>query len=205
MLRRISRSPFVFWFGVCALAAVTGLVVSHALAEARAGAAVYGEPTSVLVAVRGVDPGTHVGDDDVEVRDLPASAVPAGALRSRGDLRGRALAVPLFPGEPVLEAHLGAQGRRGLAALLADGRQAVGVPVDGTAPKLRRGDVVEVLATVDDGPEPTFPVARAARVLDVRGDAVTVAVLPDEALRVAYAIARGSVAIALTANPSPGS
>jgi hypothetical protein len=63
-----------------------------------------------------------------------------------------------------------------------------------------------VLATFDtgDGPagaDPTFAVARSARVLGVTGDkAVTVALSPDEAPRVAFAIAKATVTLALTSS-----
>jgi hypothetical protein len=67
------------------------------------------------------------------------------------------------------------------------------------------GDWVDVLATVDtDGGEDaagglsTAPVALSALVVEVRDDAVTVAVPPAAAARIASALARGTVTLTLT-------
>ncbi len=65
---------------------------------------------------------------------------------------------------------------------------------------VRPGDRVDVLATFDSTEgetEPTFPVAMGALVVDVAEEAVTVAVTPEEAPRVAFATARGTVTLAL--------
>ena len=70
-----------------------------------------------------------------------------------------------------------------------------------TAVRLSKGDAVDVLATFDpaaaQGQEPTFPVATAATVVDVRGESVTIAVDPEEAKRVAFAETHGTVTLAL--------
>jgi Flp pilus assembly protein CpaB len=81
---------------------------------------------------------------------------------------------------------------------------------------LERGHRVDVLATfdtgvpepvavatteADDGQAPTFPVAAGALVLDVGTESVTIAVRPREAPRVAFALARGTVTLALTGEP----
>ncbi|HEX7276722.1 MAG TPA: hypothetical protein VF244_05050, partial [Acidimicrobiales bacterium] len=64
------------------------------------------------------------------------------------------------------------------------------------------GDTVDVLATFDpagaaEGVAPTFPVAVAALVVDVGDESAAVAVTPDEAARVAFALASGVVTLAL--------
>ena len=72
-------------------------------------------------------------------------------------------------------------------------------------PPLRLGDRVDVLATFDvldptdgsGGAEPTGAVADGALVVDVSDDAVTVAVPATDAARVAFAVARGTVTLAL--------
>jgi hypothetical protein len=66
---------------------------------------------------------------------------------------------------------------------------------------VRLGDTVDVLATFEgdsSSEEPTFPVATGARVVDVGEDVITVAVLPEEARRVAFAVAHGVVSVAVT-------
>ncbi|MDP8992888.1 MAG: RcpC/CpaB family pilus assembly protein, partial [Actinomycetota bacterium] len=109
--------------------------------------------------------------------------------------------VPVVAEEVLLEAKLAPWGVQGIAALVPPGRRALAVPAGKGGLALRRGQRVDVLATFDvtDGrSEPTFPVASAALVVDVGEEAVTVAVGPEEAPRVAFAVARGTVTLALT-------
>jgi Flp pilus assembly protein CpaB len=100
-------------------------------------------------------------------------------------------------------ARLAEPGQRGLAARLPPGHRAVALPRQaGTTPEVETGqrvDVIVVLAAEEaaDGP-PGLVVAAAALVVDVAEDAITVAVEPDEATRVAVALAAGVVTIALT-------
>jgi Flp pilus assembly protein CpaB len=117
--------------------------------------------------------------------------------------------VPLESGEVLLASKLAPEGLRGVAALVPPGDRALAVPVDPGGLALRLGDRVDVLATFDVAgaddtapalptpAAPTFPVARAALVVGVGDGAVTVAVGPDEVPRVAFALARGTVALAL--------
>ena len=105
--------------------------------------------------------------------------------------------------------QLAPDGRRGLAALLPPGSRAVAVPNGRPGLALVRGDQVDVLATFDpagvsDGAPPTFPVALGALVVDVGDESASVAVSPDEAARVAFALASGVVTLALAA-PGPAS
>lgn len=76
-----------------------------------------------------------------------------------------------------------------MAALVPAGGRAVAVPVADALPPLRRGDRVDVLA-------PSV-VAADAVVLDVGETVVTVAVVAADAPRVADALARGPVTLAL--------
>jgi Flp pilus assembly protein CpaB len=203
LLRRWARTPFVFWLITCTIGATTGLVVSHSLAAARAAARRYGATRPVVVALRAAEPGHTLGTDDVDVVEMPRAFVPAGALPPRLDPRGRTVVVALFPGEIILDAHLSGPGAHGLAALLPRGRRAVAVPLERGSLRLRKGDVVDVLATFETPSptgEPTFPVAIAATVLDTGTDSVTVAVTAEEAVRVAYALAKGEVTLAASAN-----
>jgi Flp pilus assembly protein CpaB len=84
----------------------------------------------------------------------------------------------------------------------------VAVPAGGASAPVRTGDVVDVLATFDAASsitgDATSAVATGALVVDVGDDAVTVAVAPDEARRVASAVAHGLVTLALAAPPDAG-
>jgi Flp pilus assembly protein CpaB len=203
-LRLLSRSPLVYWAAVAALAVVTALVVSQLLGRVRVEAARYGSVRAVVVATRDVALGDPVGAGDVAIRSLPASLVPDDALSELDKARGRIAVVPLFEGQAVLGRQLAPGGRRGVAALLPPGARGIAVPAGPTGARLGRGDTVDVLATFDPatagagGTEPTFPVAAGATVIDVAGESVTVSVTPEEAKRVAFAIAHGTVTVVLT-------
>ena len=200
-MRLLSRSPVPYWVAVAAVAVVTALAVSQLIGRANAEAARYGSARTVLVAVRDVAVGDEVGAGDVVVRRLPAALVPGGAVGDPAEAHGRTVVVALFPGEAVLRRHLAPWGRRGVAALLPPGTRGITVPAGATAGRLGRGDTVDVLATFDpaaaQGQEPTFAVATAAPIVDVRGESVTVAVDPEEAKRVAFAITHGAVTLAV--------
>lgn len=207
---RLRRSPLPFWALAVALSLATGLTVARLAGEAAARADRLGGLVDVPVASRPIAAGAVVRPADVEVRSLPSALVPSGRLaRSPA---GRVAIVPLAPGEVVLAAKLAPDGLTGVAALVPPGHRALAVPVDAGALALRPGHRVDVLATLElgggalvegaapagGGAAPTFPVATGALVVDADDDAVTVAVTPDEAPRVAFALARGTVTLALT-------
>ncbi len=205
---RITRSPIAYWLVVGVLALVTGMVAARIVGHAGALASRYGPLRPVVVAVRDLEPGSVVGDDDVTVRHVPASLVAEGAVASVDDARGRTVVAPVFPGVPIVAAQLAPDGRRGLAALLPPGSRAVAVPNGRPGLALVRGDEVDVLATFDvadpaEGGPPTFPVATHALVVDVGDESAAVAVTPDEAARVAFALASGVVTLALAAPAAP--
>ena len=205
-LRRLARSPLAYWAAVVALAGITALTVAGQVERAGAQAARYGNLRPVVVAIRAVELGAVVRQADVVVRAMPASFLPDGALDATGEVVGRTVVVPLLRGSAVVAANLAPDGLEGVAALLPAGSRAVAVPTGPAAVALRRGDRVDILATFDPPPageDPTFPVAEAAPVVDVGPEAVTVAVAPEEARRVAYAVAAGVVTLALTAEVRP--
>jgi Flp pilus assembly protein CpaB len=203
-LRLLSRSPLAYWAAVAALALVTTLAVSQLLGRARTEAARYGSPRAVVIATRDIGVGSALGGGDVMVRTLPSALVPPDAVGDPAQARGRVVVVPVFEGQPVMRRQLAPWGRTGAAALLPDGKRGISVAAGPAAAKLAKGDTVDVLATFDPatpaaaGKEPTFPVAVAASVIDVGGESVTIAVDPEEAKRVAFAIAHGAVTVVLS-------
>jgi Flp pilus assembly protein CpaB len=204
-LRRLSRSPIFFWAAVVALALLTAGVVGRLVGRARAEAARYGTQRTVAVATHPLDVGTTIGSGDVAAREVPVAFLPDGALATP-DVLGRTVVAPVSRGQALARDQVSPWGLRGVAALLPPGTEAVGVPTGAATPPLRKGDVVDVLGTFDskDGGEPTFPVASGAVVVDVGGDSAAVAVTPDEARRVAFAVAHGAVSVAVTAGPPGG-
>lgn len=206
-LRRLSRSPLSFWAVVALLALVTAVVVGRTMGRARAEADRYGSVRRAAVVTSPVAAGTTVRASDVSARSMPAAFVPEGAVSSVDEVVGRTTIVPLFRGQAVVRDQLAPWGLKGLAAVLPPGARAVGVPTGAASPPLHKGDVVDVLATFDPqsagSGDPTFAVARAAVVVDVGSESATVAVTAAEANKVAYAVAHGSVSLAVTAGP-PG-
>lgn len=200
----LRRFPVGYWLVAIGLTAFTGLTVARVVGAAEASAARYGSLVRVPVAVRPVEPGAVVRADDVSVRSVPRSLVPAGVARAPA---GQAALVALVPGEVLVDARLAPKGLRGVAALLPPGARALAIPVGPGTPPLERGDHVDVLASFEptDDPDagpPTFPVAESAPVLATDTDkTVTVAVSPEEAPRVAFAITHGAVTLALTGGP----
>jgi Flp pilus assembly protein CpaB len=205
-LRRLARSPLAYWTAVVALAAFTAVTVAGQAGEAGARAARYGRLRPVVTAARAVEVGTVLRPSDVTVTSMPAAFVPEGALAAAGTAVGRTVVVPLFRGAVVVAGNLAPDGLAGVAALLPAGTRAIAVPSGPSSVALRRGDRVDVLATFDpppQGQDPTFAVAEAAPVVDVGAEAVAVAVPAEEAARVAYAVAAGTVTLALTAEVRP--
>ena len=201
----LRRFPLLYWVAAFSLAFVTATVVHGTVGRAQAAAARYGSVRAVPVAVRPVAAGNVVAAGDVAVRRVPAAFVPSGRL----GVVGRVAVVPLAAGEVLLASKLAGAGEQGVAALLPEGTKALAVPAGAGTPPLARGNRVDVLASFDtaageeaqgaDAGAPTFPVAIAALVLEVDPEtAVTVAVTPDEAPRVAFAIAKGTVTLAVT-------
>lgn len=204
-LRRLTRSPVAFWLAVAALALVTGLTVTRAVETGRAAAARYGSLRTAVVATRPVEIGAVLGADDVAEREVPLAFLPEGWTPTASDAVGRTVLVPLARGQPVLRSQLAPEGLQGVAALLPPGTRAIAVPTGASSPPLRRGDRVDVLATFDRGQSgneaPTFPVARSAPVVDVAEASITVAVTPEEAARVAFALAHGIVNLVVAPGP----
>jgi len=185
----------LFWVWAVSLSALTGLVVLHLLGRAEAGAARYGSLRLVAVATRPVAAGQVVQAPDVAWRRVPRAFLPASPV-ARAPV-GHSAVVALVAGEVVLEARLAPWGVRGPAALMPPGARALAVPVGPSSPPVASGDRVDVLATVDGSTPPTFAVAGRAIVVEVAPSRVTVAVSAEEAPRVAFAITRGAVTLAL--------
>jgi len=202
-LRVLSRSPLTYWVAVGGLALVTMSLISGLLGRARSEAARYGSARSVLVATHDIGVGNEVKAGDVEMRSLPSGLVPPEAVGDVAQARGRVAVVPVFDGEVVVRRQLAPWGLSGAAALLPPGKRGISVAAGPAAARLSKGDTVDVLATFDpasggDAKEPTFPVAVGASVIDAGAEAVTIAVDPEEAKRVAFAIAHGAVTVVLS-------
>jgi pilus assembly protein CpaB len=107
----------------------------------------------LLVAARALPPGTLLKEEDLALRDVPADAMPSGAVLDgmRDELRGGLLRRYHEAGEPLNRAEVLRPRDRGfLAAVLRGGRRAISVGVDvvtGTAGLIWPGDQVDLILT----------------------------------------------------------
>jgi Flp pilus assembly protein CpaB len=195
----LRRRPVLWWICVLGLALTMGLLVEGGLDKAQADARRFGSPVEIAVARVDLAPGAAV---DAELLPWPSDLVPRGALPHVPD--GLIATQPILAGEPLVRSRVGEGG------LVPAGSRALAVPTGPGALGLRPGDRVDVLATFDPlvaprGQDPTATVARGATVVNVRAQAVTVAVTEAEAPRVAFALAQSTITLALTPPDTFGS
>jgi Flp pilus assembly protein CpaB len=189
---RIRRRPLVFWSLTGALALITGMVVSGAVAGAREARAGYGTARVVAVAAHDIPAGTTIGPGDTRLEERPIAVVPEGTLTKPPV--GQVASAVILEGEPVVESRVAGHG------LIAAGSIGIAVPLDPGTLSLAMGDRVEVLATFDpdaiDG-NPTIVVAPLAIVVDVGEAAVTLSMPQPDGERVAFALSTAAVTVAL--------
>jgi Flp pilus assembly protein CpaB len=216
-MRRRSPRAVLLWVGAVVVAVVTAVIVATDLAALHRRAHGLGPPRSVAAAVRDLPVGATIGDDDIRVRSVHRSQLPAGVL-SPTDARGRLVAVPVVRGGFVIDGNLAPRRRSGLNGAIPPGMRALRIMVrDALRPPV--GSSVDVLVTFEPGSGATSEAAStvvAARGVLVLGtdDApaafeggtgertagglgVTLLVAEDDAPRVAFAAASGFVTIAL--------
>ncbi len=209
--RVVRRSAVLWWVVTIALGLITASVVGSAIGRATRAADDWGSSRSVWVVRRAVAAGDVFAPADVRLAHRPRGVVPDGALDASATPVGEATRVSVTPGEVVLTGRLAGRGAHGVAAMVPAGFRALALKNDDTMPLVRPGDRVDVLATFDIGDElggpasidgstdaaPSFAVASNAEVLSVTAGAITLAVNVREAPRVAFALAKAAVTLAL--------
>ncbi len=134
------------------LALLGGAATFVALTDARRGSAPAGATASVVVAARTLPVGQRIASGDLEVRQVPASAVAPDAARSLLEADGRYATFPMVKGETLLRAKLADQPPgSNLATLIPADRVAVSVAVSdvvSTGGFIAPGDRVDVLGVV---------------------------------------------------------
>lgn len=179
---------------------ITGTSVAGAIDRAERAEAAWGQRRTVVVITRDLDPGERVDASNTDLIDRPSAVVPDGAPSSVPD--GARVGAAMVAGEVLLDGHLAPGGLTELAARLPPDTRAVAIPTEpGTTPALTIGDTVDVLVALAPeaagaGP-PGFAIAEGAPVVDVSDAAITVAVRPADAPRIAVALAQGAVTLAL--------
>lgn len=201
----LRRHPRLWWACVGALALTAGGVVASAVGSAEQARASWAATRTVVVVARDLPAGHRLTGSDLRLEERPVAVVPDGALTELP--ADGTLAAMAVSGEVLVAARVAPAGLSRLASSLPPGTRAVAVPIEpGLAPPLEVGDAVDLLVTVaaelaGDGP-PGFVLARTAPVVAVEDAAVTVAVPPEIAPKVAVALSTGAVTVALTGEPS---
>jgi Flp pilus assembly protein CpaB len=177
-----------------------------------------GEPVPVVVASVDVARGGTLTASQLGVRRIPSTFAPPGAFGAINDVAGRAAVADIAAGEAVTRTRVSAPGAGPVAGLVPPGLVAVSIDAGVPRGTVRRGDRVAVLATYGGGHPHTETVASDIEVLMVLDPAssgglspavgeaastqLVVLVSPDVAESLAYAIAFGTLAVAIDAAPS---
>jgi Flp pilus assembly protein CpaB len=216
-MRRRSPRALLLWIGAVLVAVVTAVIVATDLAALHQRARGLGPPRAVAAAIRDLPVGTTIDDEDVRVRSVHRSQLPAGAM-SPSEARGRVVAIPVVQGAFVVDGNVAPRRRTGLNGAIPTGMRALRIVArDAVRPPI--GSSVDVLATFDAGKTeggggaPTVVAARGVLVLGTddapasveaatgrgggAGLGVTLLVTEDDAPRLAFAAAAGVVTIAL--------
>lgn len=213
MLRRSPRAVLL-WTAAAIVAIATAAYVGNVLASLRRQDAAFGRVRAVLVAAHDLPLGTRVAAGDLAVRHRRGESTEPDALGNRAAAVGRVVASPLLRGAEVTNRHLAARRRDGHDGIVPAGLRAMRVVVEGGV-RPRPGEPVDLYATFDPqavgtDAEPTLTVARGVPVVAVDSDegstassargravGVTVLVTPEEAKRLAFAAAVGTLALAI--------
>lgn len=131
----------------------SGVAVLKLLQGAQADARTTTVP--VLVATADFPEGHRLAAADVELRDMPISAVPADVFTSIDSVVGRVTRVPVFRGETMVLGRVAPAGAgTGLEVRIAPGKRAMAVRIDdvaGLAGLVQPDSRVDVVVTVGDG------------------------------------------------------
>ena len=157
--------------GLIALAIAAGIVAG----------ALYWVATQrvpVVIAATDLAAGRAISSSDLDVRDLPPDALPAGTLRDRGAAIGLTPRGPIWKGQLLVgEALAAAPAAFAGGVAIPTGYHAIAIPVDAAhalGGAIATGSRVDVIAVPVQGRAPaarsTELVARAALVVDVRGE-----------------------------------
>jgi len=201
----VRRSPraLVAWAAAVAVALVTANVVATDLATLHRRAASLGPQRAVVVAATDLALGATIRASDLRTVTMYASTVPTGSLTDRAAAVGRIVALPALKGSIIARRQLVAARRSGLDGLVPVGARAVRVLTgDGVRPA--PGAVVDVLVSLDPseiaqagGGTGALAVAKGALVLALDGRGVTLLVTEQEAHAIAFAVANGTLLLAL--------
>lgn len=194
-LARVPLSPI--------LVVAAGALVVVSVQGAPGAAPTDPSASPVVVAAVDLPAGIVVDPDDLEIRWLPRQARPATAASATDEVVHRQVTATILAGEPVVGARLAPEGLVGVAAATPPGWSAFALPVDATLPPAALGQAVD-LYSLDATTDPGLPVdearrvARAASVVAIDDQRITVAVRAEDAPGVAAALISSTVIVAVT-------
>lgn len=209
-------------FAVVILALLSGTVAAFSAIrylEARPTPLIAATPEDtwpVVVAARQIPLGTKLADEDVQIIQWPASAVPEGIATATSEVIGRSVISDLQLNEPVLEGKLADTGLHGMIPLIPEGMRALSVKVDevvgvaGFVTPQTRVDVILIMQPPGQRESRGQVILQNIRALasnqqitesedgqPVVSTVVTVLVTPDEAEKLSLAAAQGRIQMAL--------
>lgn len=174
--------------GVSAVALWSTVSVVRQAEATRLG---WGERRVVVRATRDLAPGTRLRANDLTMVELPKSAVVHGTTTTIKALLGRRVVSFVHAGDVIIAPRT----RRVLspvAARIAPGNRGVAIPTDQRLPALGVGDLVSIV----DPTQPSMGAINGA-VIDINDESVTVDATAEDAVVIANAVLRDSVAIFL--------
>ncbi|MFN9717210.1 MAG: Flp pilus assembly protein CpaB [Planctomycetota bacterium] len=131
-----------------------GLVAMLGVKQAISQKTVEPEETiQVLQVIDDIAPGTPLDEINTQFVNVPVSAVPEGAVRTKEEYEERALTIPAVPGDWILKSKLGEKGQFGAVNNIPPGMVVVTIPVDATqshSGMLRPGNRIDLLLTYAD-------------------------------------------------------
>ena len=212
MLRRSPRAVLL-WTAAALVSLATAFAVGNTLVSLRHQDQEFGRVQVVVVAAHDLELGTTVRSADLRTRRVRGTREP-GALDATADAVGHVVAVPVLNGAVLTVRHLAPRTRDGRDGVVPAGMRAMRVVLEHTT-RPAPGDTVDLLATFDPavvgpGADPTIAVAEAVTVVavDAAGSSetgaetgsalgVTVLVRPEQARRLAFAAATGTLALSV--------
>jgi pilus assembly protein CpaB len=191
-------------------------VIAYRMLESRANPTI--QTGRLVIAAQKLALGARVGETDIRVVSWPADTPIEGAFADPAEVVGRAVIVPVVPGEPVLDAKLAPEGAgAGIGAAIPEGKRAVAVKVNeviGVAGFVLPGTRVDVIVTGSPTSSGTADTAKvilenvqvlsAGSQLEKQDDGspqnvtvVTLLVTPEESQKLALAANEGRIQLAL--------
>lgn len=174
------------------------------------------ETRPVIVAARDIPLGSKLTEEDLQVVQWPASALPAGMATASSEVVGRSIITDLQTNEPILAAKLADTGLHGLIPLIPAGMRALSVKVDevvgvaGFVTPQTRVDVILIMQPPNQRESVGKVILQNIQALAANqqiteteegqpmvSTVVTVLVTPEQAEKLALAASQGRIQMAL--------